>query len=461
MITNKLKLLFMFGLCGFLTPFIGGAINLALPFIGSEFGMNVLLLSWVSTIYLLSTTVFLVPFGRLADIIGRKKIFVAGASIFTIATLLCSIASSGKFLLMARVLQGLGSAMIFGTSVALLVAMFPPRERGRALGISVGGAYLGSSLGPVLGGVITQYFGWRSLFIITVLFSAMIVYMGLAYLQAEKPDAHGERFDIIGSFLYALSVTGILCGTTLLPSITGMLVIALGIVLFVIFCIYEDMIEHPIFDINLLLKNRRFAMSNIAALLNFSAAFAVPFLLSMYLQYVKGMQPNTAGLIILAQAITMVIVSPFAGRFSDTVDPKYLATGGMSLTATALLIMSMNMSESMSLCFIMCLLSIFGAGLSIFSSPNTLAAMSSVSRKHFGIASSVLGTMRMFGQTLSMGITMLILSLIVGKVQISKNTLPQLLQSTRLTFLVFGILCIIGAIASMARGKPTEDTEKI
>jgi multidrug resistance protein len=177
MVTHKIKLLFMFGLCGFLTPFIGGAINLSLPFIGKEFGMTIVSLSWIATTYLLSTTVFLVPFGRLADILGRKKIFIHGASIFTLATLLCCLANSGTFLIIARAIQGLGSAMIFGTSMAILISIFPPKERGKAIGINLAGVYLGSSLGPVLGGTITHYWSWRGIFLLTAILGAVVVYM--------------------------------------------------------------------------------------------------------------------------------------------------------------------------------------------------------------------------------------------------------------------------------------------
>ncbi len=456
MVTRNIKLLFLFGLCGFLTPFIGGAINLSLPFIGKEFGMTVVSLSWITTAYLLSTTVFLVPFGKFADIVGRRKIFLKGAVIFTIATLICCIAPSGLVLMIARAIQGLGSAMMFGTSMAILISIFPPRERGKAIGINLAGTYLGSSLGPVLGGTITHYWGWRWIFLFTVILGVIVVSMGRTYLQHEWKDAHGETFDLKGSIVYGISIIAMLLGTTQLPAAHGYISIASGIILFVLFCHLQETVKYPIFDINVLIKNKRFAMANIAALLSFSATFAVPFLLSLYLQYVKGLNAHHAGLILLTSALTMAIGSPLTGKLSDTIDPKILASLGMTLASVALLTMSFIINIQTPLYLIISQLFLFGTGMSLFASPNTNAAMTAVSKRHMGLASSLLGTMRMFGQTISMGITMLVLSVFVGKTAISGAVVHNLIKGVQTTFFIFGCLCACGILASLARGKQTQ-----
>lgn len=449
---KKFKLLLMFGMCSFLTPFIGSSINLAIPKIGQGFGMNLVSLGWIATIYLLATAVFLVPLGRLADIIGRKRVFTAGIIIFTIASILCGFSNSGTFLLIARAIQGLGSAMMFGTSMALLVSMFPTNQRGKALGISVSGVYFGSSMGPVLGGFITQYLGWRYIFFFAALVSAIVTIMALIYLKHEDGHAKGEKFDLIGSIFYGLSVIAMLYGTTMLPTIPGYIVILSGIITFIIFCIFENKIKHPIFHIDLLTKNKKFALSNFAALLNFSAAFAVPFLMSMYLQYIRGLQPNQAGLILLVSAVTIIFGAPISGKLSDKRDPRILTSLGMTIAALSLITTSFIITPQTPISTLATLMFMFGLGMSLFSTPNTHAAMESVTQRHLGIASSILATMRMFGQTISMGITMLILSLMVGKIEFSKSVLPKLMFSIQLTFFVFGLICIACIFASLARG---------
>lgn len=443
----------MFALSGFLVPFIGGAINLALPIIGQEFGMNIVSLGWVATVFFLSTAVFLVPLGRLADILGRRKIFITGITIFTLTSILCSCALSGAMLIFARGVQGLGGAMIFGTSMAILVSMFPPKERGRAIGMQVSGVYIGSSLGPVLGGLITQYLGWRYIFVLVTILGTIIIGMSIKYLKDEWAHANGESFDLKGSIAYALGVISILYGSTMLPALSGFFVMGTGILLFIIFCIMQEHTHHPVFDIKLLSKNRQFAMANLAALLNFSAAFAVPFIMSLYLQYIRGLQPNQAGLIMLVSAVTMAIGAPIAGRLSDHKDPRIIASIGMALCAAALFTLNIILNMTTPFTLIVLLMFMFGSGMSLFGTPNTHAAMEAVTPRHLGIASSLISTMRVFGQTLSMGISMLVLTLVVGKVKISYATLVPLMKSAKIIFFVFGLLCIAGIFASLARGK--------
>ena len=274
MLKNKRKLLFMFCLCSVLPPFIGRSIDLSLPSIGNEFGMTVVSLSWLITVYLIATAVLLVPFGRLADIVGRRRVFLTGVVLFTVTTIFCCCAYSGSSLIVARAMQGIASAMVLGTATALLVSIFPLNERGKAIGISASGVFIGSSLGPGLGGIMTQVFGWRSIFILTAIASTVIVVMGLCYLKDECIDAHGETFDIIGSVLYALSIIAMLYGTTILPSLCGYATIGAGMIFFALFCITAKYIKHPVIELDLLFKNKAFAMTNLSALFGFSAIFS-------------------------------------------------------------------------------------------------------------------------------------------------------------------------------------------
>ena len=208
-------------LAAFFIPFMGSSVNIALPTIGEEFGMDAVSLSWVATSFLLAAAMFLLPFGRLADIHGRKRFFAWGIAIYTLASLLSAVAPSGLALILFRGLQGLGGAMIFSTGIAILTSVYPQEERGKVLGFSVGSVYLGLSFGPSIGGFLTEQFGWRSVFMVHVPIGLLIVSLIAAKLKGEWADARGERFDWVGSLIYTSSLMGVVYGLSLLPQALG------------------------------------------------------------------------------------------------------------------------------------------------------------------------------------------------------------------------------------------------
>jgi len=225
-------------LAGFITPFDGSAVNIALPVIGAEFHMDAIALSWVSTAYLLASAIFLVPFGKIADIYGRKKIFLIGIVIFAAASFVMTLVASSGMLIVVRVLQGIGSSMIFGTAVAILTSVFPPGERGKVLGIYITAVYIGLSTGPFLGGLLTEHFGWRSIFYINVPISIVAIILVLWKLKGEWADSRGEPFDIGGSVIYAVSIVAVMLGFTTLPDPAGVMLIIAGAICAVIFFRY-------------------------------------------------------------------------------------------------------------------------------------------------------------------------------------------------------------------------------
>ncbi|MGB7545307.1 MAG: MFS transporter, partial [Methanothrix sp.] len=297
-------------LTAFLPPFMASSINIALPAIGKEFSMNAVLLGWIATSYLLSSAVFMVPFGKLADIIGMKKVFLSGLFIFTISSLVAYAAPSSTILILSRVLQGIGAAMIFGTGTAILVNVFPLQERGKVLGINAASVYLGLTLGPFLGGVLTHYFGWRSLFLVNVPLGLIPLALGLTRLKGEWAGERGESFDLRGSAIYSLMLVSIMCGFTLLPTPVGVALVLSGAAMLPLLVRAESKVKCPVMDINLFKNNRVYLFSNLAALISYSATFAITFLLSLYLQYIKGLAPDQAGLVMLMQPAVMTVVSP-------------------------------------------------------------------------------------------------------------------------------------------------------
>ncbi|MCU7500623.1 MAG: MFS transporter [Ignavibacteria bacterium] len=439
----------------FTTPFMSSSINIALPAIGREFMLDAVLLSWVASSFLLAAAVFLVPLGKLADIHGRKKLFLIGIILYTVSSLMCALSSSVYLLLGARVLQGLASAMVFGTGVAILTSVYPPGERGKALGINVSATYFGLSIGPFLGGVLTQNLGWRSLFYVNVPLGLIVIYLVITKLKGEWAEAKGEKFDLTGSVVLSLALTALMYGFTLLPSINGAILILLAIAGFLIFIKWESRTANPVLDLKVFRHNTVFVFSNAAALINYSATFAIGFLLSLYLQYIKAFTPQEAGLILVAQPVIMMIVSPFAGRLSDKVEPGVIASLGMGLLALGLFALAF-IGTGTSTGFIVPALMIIGMGFGLFTSPNTNAIMSSVEKKIYGVASATLATMRLTGQMLSMAISIMVFSIVIGKIRITPEYYGMFLYSIKILFAVFTVLCITGIFASLARGKVRE-----
>ncbi len=387
----------------FLTPFMGSSVNIALPSIGREFAMDAVLLSWVSSSYILAAAMFLVPFGRIADIYARKRVLMWGMMIYTLSSFLCGISFSPLMLISSRVLQGIGASMIFSTGVAIVTSVFPEGERGKALGINVASVYLGLSLGPFFGGFLTEHLGWRSIFLINIPLGLIMVGSVRWKLQGEWAAARGEKFDFFGSVIYSLTLVAIMYGFALLPRESGEAVILLGVLGFWAFITWELKMKSPVLDINLFRKSRVFAFSNLAALIHYSATFGVGFLLSLYLQYIKGYSLLHAGSILALQPATQAALSPFAGRLSDKIEPQIVASMGMGFTVAGLSLLTF-LRESTGLEFIFISLLLLGLGFALFSSPNTNAVMSSVEKTFYGVASGTLATMRMVGQMLSMGI---------------------------------------------------------
>jgi EmrB/QacA subfamily drug resistance transporter len=453
---QKWSVLIIATITAFLTPYMGSTINIALPTIGNEFSMDAVLLGWVATSYLLAAAMFIVPFGRLADIYGRKKIFSFGIVTFTLASLFSAVAQSPFFLIASRVLHGIGSAMIFGTAVAILTSVFPPQERGKALGISVAATYLGLSLGPYVGGVLTEYLGWRSVFLSNVPLSLVVIVLIFWKLKGEWADAQGERFDAVGSLIYALMLAAIMYGFSQLPALLGWWLILIGIMGVIAFVRWELRIAHPVFNVQIFLSNRVFTFSNLAALINYSGTFAISFLLSLYLQYVRGFSPETAGLILIAQPIIMTIFSPIAGLLSDRIEPRILASTGMVIMAIGLALLA-GVAEKTALWFIIADMIFVGFGYALFSSPNTNAVMSSVEKRLYGVASGILGTTRLIGMMFSMGIAILILALYMGGAQITPAYHETFLKGMRVAFIIFALLSFGGVGASLVRGKVHTD----
>ena len=448
---NKKIVLLITTLGAFIVPFMVSSINVALPSISKEFAMNTVLLNWVVLSFMLSIAVFILPFGRVADIFGRKRLLLYGMSGYTIASILCGISFDTGMLIASRVLQGISGAIISVTIISMLSSVYFQGERGRALGINVAATYIGLSSGPFLGGFLTKYLGWRSIFFLVVPVGIIIIII-LLNLKQDWAEAKGEEFDYKGSIIYGVSLFAVIYGFSLIRSFWGITLILIGFVLMIIFGFYENRVKNPILNMTLIKNNKILIFSSLAALINYSATFVVGYLLSLYLQYIKGFDPQQAGLILIAQPLIQALFSPLAGRLSDRIEPQMVASLGMAVTTTGLTFF-IFLTENTNVKYIIAALLIIGFGFALFSSPNTNAIMGSVAKKYYGVASGVIGSARSVGQTFSMGITSLVMVFYMGNVQISRSNYPNFLISIKATFIILTILCFFGIFASIARGK--------
>ncbi|MHB8138505.1 MAG: MFS transporter [Smithellaceae bacterium] len=436
----------------FTTPFMGSSVNVALPMIARDFSMNALAISWVASSFLLAAAITLVPLGRLADIYGRKFFFLAGSLIFALSSLLCIWSGTEAFFIAMRVVQGIGGAMIFSTGTAMLISAYPPGERGKILGINIAAVYIGLTCGPFIGGLLTQHLGWKTIFIFNAVLALTAAGLSAFVAKEERTESYNEGFDLAGSLLYAVALFSLMYGFSQLPSPKGGALIAIGVLCFIVFIRLQLTKPFPLLNIHLFLDNRLFAYSNLAALINYCATFAITFLLSLYLQHVKLLTPSQTGIVLVIEPLLQALFSPAAGRLSDRYEPRIIASIGMSLTVIGLAGLIFIASDT-PLYYIVVCLAILGIGFALFSSPNVNAIMSSVDNKFYGIASAMQATMRLVGQMLSMGIAMLVFAWIIGNESITHENNALLISSVRLIFGILAVTCLFGIFASFARGR--------
>ncbi len=439
-------------LSSFLTPFMSSALNVALPQMGKEFSASGITLGWVANSYLLVSAMFLVPMGKIADLSGRTRVFMLGTWIFATTSLLLALAQSATAVIALRAVQGFGGAMVFGTGVALLTSAYPARELGRVLGINVAAVYSGLSVGPFVGGLLTEQLGWRSIFVFTTILGFANAFVTTWKLKGDRTPKKKETFDLGGALLYSAAVATLIYGFSSLPSPRSFWLTGSGVLGLAAFVFWEARAPHPVLEVGLFRNNPVLAFSCLASLLHYGATWAVAFLLSLYLQFVKGLSPQETGLVLLSQPVMMAIFSPLAGGLSDRIEPRIVASLGMSLTCFGLFVLASLDADSSLVLIVMALL-VLGFGYALFSSPNANAIMSSVDKRFYGVASATLGTVRVIGQTLSIGITMSLIGVFIGHMEITPGQAAALVSTVRVAFLVFGTLCVGAVFASMARGK--------
>jgi MFS family permease len=428
-------------------------INLALPGMERELGLSAAMLAWVPLSLFMSMAAIAAPGAKLADIRGRRRTTILGLAVCLSGLVGSALAGSAAGLLGGRAVTGLGLAVVFTNLMAMVTSVHPPDRRGRVLGYTISSVYLGLSLGPPVCGYLVGWFGWRSVFWLSALGFLPALALILT-VKLEQCPARGESFDKIGATLWAAAVLTLFWG---LASITsrpaGPLGIALGLLLGGAYVRHSLKTPHPVLDIQLFLRNRRFAFSSLAAFISYSASTGLGLILSLYLQYTKGLSAGQAGLILMTQPVCQALLTPLAGRLSDRVDPGLMASTGMAVLGAAIAALALALTPATPLPAFAGFLVALGVGFATFSAPNSNAIIGSVPPERVGQASGAITATRLCGQVFSLALTTLVFSLVIGPGKITADKYPAFMTAATICFTIFAPVCLAGVLASLARGR--------
>ncbi len=438
-----------------ITPLMGTMISLALPCIGRDFDASTHSLAMLNTVFLIASVMFMVPAARFASIYGMKRTSIVGLVIVIISAVLSTLSPSMEFLLAMRFVLGAGSSVLTVTGIALLSTVYPAQRRGWAIGIYTAVTFIGFTLGPSIGGTLSDLVGWRVLFLLMVPLS---VFSLMFFLRFDKDifPMHGKKMDMKGSFLWMSSILVMMLGVAYITEPWGILFILLGSVLLVITFHFLKNRENPVLNVKLF-RICVFRRSCIAAFMNYAAASSLTFFLALYLQSIGQMTASEAGVMMMLQPFVQAVFTVWAGSLSDKIeDKRILPTMGMAMICIGSLMM-VYLGSEMSLPYVASVLFIFGMGIALFAAPNTSAIISSVSREYRGEASGMVSVFRQTGMMISMGIAMICISVFMGASEnISPSTYGAFMDSIHFAFLICFMMCFIGTFISWFRGKNSE-----
>lgn len=416
-------------LSSFIMPYLGNAINVAAPIMSAALGVSYSYIALLQTALALSTGALAIPMGRLGDLAGRAFIYRLGLVALAASSLAAFLSSNPLLLTAELVAMGAAAAMVFGTNYALITSIYPEGERGKAIGINTLAVYTGLTAGPLVGGAFASI-NWHYIFLTNL----ALALASLALFRGVKCGGpYARKYDVAGAVLLTASLSLSVWGLTYSPYM-----VALGVVLLALFVVYELRAREPLLDLSLF-KRARFSAAAFAAMLNYMATFAVVYVLSLYLQDVRGFSPLYAGFLLLSQPAVMAVFAPISGWLSDFVEPGLISSLGMWVAAAALASMALIGADT-PIYALEAELVLLGLGFAFFISPNTNIIVSSVEPKHRGVASAVVAVMRLVGQSLSMAIAASTLS-----------SSTDLLQSARGSLAVLSAIAIAAAVLSLAR----------
>lgn len=431
----------------FFAVFLSNGIIIGVPAIAQDFAMNNVIQNWVPTIFFLVVAVFTVPAGQISGKFGVKKSLLAGIIVFLIGSIGACLSFSTESFLIFRIMQGAGVAFLNVSAMAMVVHAVSPKSRGKALGFTVTGVYLATSLSPVICGFLVHNLGWRSMFYFVIPFLVLCIILMITKIPQEWKTYQDDKIDKLGSLLYGIGILFFIYGFTSLITTPGKILTVLGIILLVIFGAYELRQKSPVFNMNLF-KNKKFTSSNVAALCSYLAIMVVTTILNYHFQYVRGWDAQMSGAILIITPIIMAIMAPNSGRLSDKIHPQKLAAIGIGIAAIALLILTFLTGDTPLYVVILAMI-LQGIGMGLFSSPNMNAIMSSVPPKDAPTASASQATMRTIGQTMSLGLLTLVFAWIMGNLELAPQYAGMIVQASQIICGICTVACVLAVFASL------------
>jgi len=445
--------LFTVCLAQFLVPLMFSAVSVSLPSLGRELRATALQLGLVVQLYALALAASMLTFGRLGDVLGRKRVFLAGLLLFTVVTTSLGWADNMELLIALRFLQGMSAAILLSCSMALVVSVFPVEMRGRVLGVVSGFTFAGVTLGPMFGGFVTSNLGWRWVFWMAVPPGALACLWGYTRMPGEWREEGGSGMDWSGCVLYAASVSLAMLGASHLGDrlfLGGGMILA-GLAGLAWFLARERHSESPLLDVTLFTSSRMFTMSCVATMGVYAATMGVMFFMSLYLQVAKGLTPGQTGFVLLTQPLLQTVAAPVAGRWADRSSPEFLANAGMAVCTAGLLLAAFTLGADTPLWVLIIALALVGLGVGVFITPNTVVILNGVEPRRYGMASGIVGTMRTTGLAVSMTTATVVFSLFMGGQAVSRESLPGFLSSMQTSLVAFAMFSCVGLGAGLGR----------
>jgi len=435
-----------------IAPMGMAAVNVAIPAMAEDLQANAIKVAWLPTLYILANVAFMLPFGKIADNYGRKKVYAIGLALNAVSALMCAISSNIDWILFWRFIQGAAGAMIFSTGVAIITSVTPSKKRGAALGFLAACVYIGLTLAPAIGGWLTEWLNWRAVFYFQIpLVIGLLIFMKWQ-LHGEWKNEHHSRFDWIGSAIFITFAFSLVYGLSKLPSLLGIALLLISVASLIGFIVHQSRDKQPLIRVQMFRESRVFSLSLSTSFLMYGSNFAIIFLLSLYLQYIKGFSPAYAGQILLMQALLMALVAPFAGKLADKFEPRIIATLGCFIVAIGFVFL-IQIDTTTSAVYIGSCLSILGLGFGLFSTPNNSAIMGAVKEQEVGVASASMNLSRTIGNLVGMSLVNLMMHYYIGDATFTPENNPELMSTISLALIMSLSFVVTACVISALRGR--------